>query len=164
MKLSTQYLSGHQCYTLCAKKKKMVPSIGGPKITSEWRHVWAVSMQNNDLHGSPSCTQLLRFNQFICIVWHTIDRYTELLCRIFKILKRKKMMQKFPKKCICKNYLKIFCFRTNGRDVTEPININQFWNGSNWDVNSITVWLNKAAISVWARSLNSWNLAPLGVY
>ena len=48
-KLSTrnfQYLSGHQFYTLFANTN-FVPSMGWPKITSEWRHVRVILMQSD---------------------------------------------------------------------------------------------------------------------
>ena len=59
-----QYLSGHQFYNLCATKN-FVSTIGWPQMTSEWRHVRAILMQNNNLQESLFWTQFLGFNQFI---------------------------------------------------------------------------------------------------
>ena len=75
MELSTRnlrHLSGHQFYTLCAIKN-FVPTIGWPQMTSEWRHVLTLSIQNKGLQESLSWTQFLSCNQFYCMDWCRID-------------------------------------------------------------------------------------------
>ena len=53
-----QYLQMHQFYTKCAKKK-FIPMIGRPWMTSEWRHVWPILMQNKDLQEPSYRAQFL---------------------------------------------------------------------------------------------------------
>ena len=79
-----QYLLGHPFYTLCANKISYIPTIGWPQMTSEWRHVRAILMQNKGHQESLSWTQLWSFNQLLCRKWRRIDRPTELPFRIFE--------------------------------------------------------------------------------
>ena len=67
-------------------------------MTSEWRHVRSILMQNKDLLESLSWTQFLSFNQFLCMEWHIVDRPNELLSRVFKIFRKKTVWQIFKKK------------------------------------------------------------------
>ena len=73
-------------------KQKIVPVKGWPQMTSKWYHVRAVLMQNKALQGSLCSTQFSSLNRFLYMKWRRIDRPTDLLSRIFIILKKKKKL------------------------------------------------------------------------
>ena len=77
-----------------------------------------------DFEESLSCSQILSFSQFLCMQWRGIERPTNLLSQIFKILKSKKEIFDKLKKMIFSNN---FCFvEKNGTYLIEPIKMNQF--------------------------------------
>ena len=82
-----QYLLEHQFYIRCLNET-FVPIVGWLKTTSEWRHVRAIFMQNKGLQESLSWTQFWSYNQFVCTEWRRIYDTTELLSRIYKMLKK----------------------------------------------------------------------------
>ena len=98
-------------------------------MTSEWRHVRGILMQNKGLQESLSWTQCLSFNYFFfCMKWRRIDRLAELLSRIFLILKRKKTLQIFKKKhfWFFFSFLHWFGVKTRIYNI-EPVKMNQYW-------------------------------------
>ena len=62
-------------------------------MTSEWRHVPAISTENKGLRESPPRVQFWTYNQLSYMKWRRISRSTKLLSRILEILK---IPQNFP--------------------------------------------------------------------
>ena len=120
IKLSTrnfQYLSGYQFYTLCANKN-FVPSMGWPKITSEWRHVRVILMQSD--YKNHSTGPSFRFSQIVCTECRKFDLNADLLSRIFKSLKPKNYFTNY-------HFLNIFLFSKKEQNICyRPIQMIQF--------------------------------------